>query len=270
MKTFRTIEVSDPRFETGILKCITAKSDYLKGRGDVLVFHPSGALPQRSIPIVILLHGVYGSAWSWVGKGGVHLQAEELIEAGKLPPCIIAMPSDGLWGDGSGYVAHDGYDFEKWIAEDVPELLIQSIEEADEGSPFFISGLSMGGFGAMKIGAKYPERFRAFTGHSSITHLSQMKEFVEEDIQSFLSLPDAEKDLMAGFKKHQSTLPFFRFDCGKDDPLLKANRKLHQHLKNTGIPHDYHEYYGGHEWPYWEEHIVESLLFFGERMTRKG
>lgn len=266
MKTFRTIEISDSRFESGNLKYITVKSGRLKGRGDVVVFQPEAWLPETAVPVVILLHGVYGSAWSWPLKSGVHLRTHDLIVKRKLPPCILAMPSDGLWGDGSGYVAHDGYDFDKWIAEDVPQLLMQTVKGVDEQSPFFITGLSMGGFGAMKIGAKYPERFLAFTGHSSITNLEQMKLFVEEDMESFTALPAKEKDVLTCLKAHQSTLPPFQFDCGNADPLLEANSTLHQQLKDAGIPHTYQEFTGGHEWPYWEKHILESLLFFGKRM----
>ncbi len=39
---------------------------------------------------------------------------------------ILAMPSDGLWGDGSGYLWYDGVDYENWIMEDVIEAVVQS------------------------------------------------------------------------------------------------------------------------------------------------
>src|SRR3546814_14097692 len=93
----------------------------------------------------------------------------KMIESGEIPPVVIAMPSDGLWGDGSGYLPHNGYDFEKWIAEDVPDVLAQSIPGAGTDAPLFISGLSMGGFGALRIGARYGHRFKGIsaTGRAS-------------------------------------------------------------------------------------------------------
>jgi hypothetical protein len=118
MASFRTIEISDPRFEAANLRFITVKSVPLKRRGDICVFVPP-AVADGDLPIVILLHGVYGSAWSWAHSGGVHLSAQEMIDTREIPPMIIAMPSDGLWGDGSAYLPHTGFDFEQWIVDDV-------------------------------------------------------------------------------------------------------------------------------------------------------
>src|ERR1700761_4160305 len=101
MSKFRTIEVSDPQFENDNLRLMTVKSANLKGRGDVCVYVPAETKATHTLPIVLLLHGVYGSAWSWPLRTGVHLLADKMIKAGELPPMIIAMPSDGLWGDGS-------------------------------------------------------------------------------------------------------------------------------------------------------------------------
>ena len=72
------------------------------------------------LPLVILLHGVYGSAWSWPLNGGAHLTVARLIEAEEIAPVALAMPSDGLWGDGSGYVPHADADYERWIVDEVP------------------------------------------------------------------------------------------------------------------------------------------------------
>src|SRR3546814_2950110 len=103
---FRTIEVSDPRFETDHLRFITVKTPNLKGRGDICVFSPPGISTGQPVPVILLLHGVYGSAWSWAYGAGVHLQAMKMIESGEIPPVVIAMPSDGLWGDGSRSEEH--------------------------------------------------------------------------------------------------------------------------------------------------------------------
>lgn len=85
-----------------------------------------------------------------VGLGaekGAHRTVVKLISEGKMSPMVLAMPSDGLWGDGSAYNAHDGYDFEKWIVEDVPVAVLENVPQVTSCSPQFISGLSMGGLG---------------------------------------------------------------------------------------------------------------------------
>ena len=103
---FRTFELSDPRFESEGLRHITVKSRALRGRGDMTLFVPRGAEQMLNLPLAILLHGVYGSHWAWTRSGGVHRTLTRLIDSGGITPIALVMPSDGLWGDGSGYVRH--------------------------------------------------------------------------------------------------------------------------------------------------------------------
>ncbi len=266
MKEFRTVEISDPRFENNHLRSITVKSEYLQGRGDICVFVPPGIDPGESYPVVILLHGVYGSAWSWSQQAGVHIRALEMIQQGELPAMIIAMPSDGLWGDGSAYLPHNNRDFERWIAEDVPEILQQYIGGITTNSPFFIGGLSMGGFGSLRIGIKYWNTFRAVSGHSSITNLQQMNLFVEEDVENYRQSDKADEDIFQTVICYHEHLPPIYFDCGDADQLIDYNRELHNKLKKENIKHVYKEFPGGHEWAYWGKYIKESLLFFASHL----
>lgn len=259
---FRTIELSDPRFETGNLRFITVKTPNLKGRGDICVFVPP-LDTVSDLPLVILLHGVYGSAWAWSQKTGIHLSAWQMIKKGDLPPMVIAMPSDGLWGDGSGYVPHNGCNFEKWIVEDVPLAVMENIPSVGEKSPAFISGLSMGGFGALRLGVKYKEKFKAISAHSSITDLEQMSLFVEEPLDGYLQEDKKENSVWALIQNDPTNLPKLRFDCGTEDLLLEYNRKLHQQLRHHRIDHIYEEFRGEHQWDYWEEHLKDTLSFFG-------
>jgi len=261
MAAFRTIEVSDAMFESDNLRFITVKSSYLKGRGDIVVFMPPGNFKGQELPAVILLHGVYGSAWAWAYKAGVHLQTMQMINAGELPPMMLVMPSDGLWGDGSAYLPHNGYDFEKWITEDVVHV-IEYLTETDKVPSLFIAGLSMGGFGALRIGTKYHQQFKGAAAHSAITNLEQMKLFVEEELSHYYQHDKSEEDVFETCKKYVGKISPIRFDCGKDDLLIDYNRRLHIQMQAYGIPHIYEEYEGGHEWGYWKKHIGRSLKFF--------
>src|SRR3546814_9304706 len=100
---------------------MTVKSAALVSRAYSSLFWPDCVAGLADVPIVILLHGVYGSHWAWALKGGAHLTAQRLIDEDTIPPLVLAMPSDGLWGDGSGYVPHRTRDFERWIVEEVPD-----------------------------------------------------------------------------------------------------------------------------------------------------
>src|SRR3954449_2231152 len=120
---FRTIELSDPRFEAEGLRWVTVKSPALQQRADITLFVPEEASSLHGVPIAILLHGVYGSHWAWALKGGAHKTALALIKSRKIRPLVLAMPSDGLSGDGSGYVEHTRDDYETWIMEDVVDCV---------------------------------------------------------------------------------------------------------------------------------------------------
>ena len=245
------------------LDFITVKSNALKKRADISVFKPSNL--KEGTPLVILLHGVFGSHWAWAMKGEAHISAQKLIDSGQIKPMILAMPSDGLYADGSGYVPHKTADYEAWIVEDVIQVMKEQYTQITEKSPIFIAGLSMGGFGALRLGAKFPHIFKAFSGLSSITHFNQIREFVSDfkKLQADATIHDGVIDW---FIKNKNILPPFRFDCGSDDILIKYNRKLHEELKTNAIPHIYQEFSGGHTWEYWKEHLAETLLFFNRHL----
>ena len=104
------------------------------------------------------------------------------------------------------------------------------------------------------------------SGLSSITSLPQVRLFVQESLKNYMQQDIVNEDLLATFKQYRNQLPPMRFDCGKDDMLLKYNRDLHQKMEKEGMPHIYEEYPGGHEWTYWAEHIITSLKFFAEQL----
>ncbi|MGB5263418.1 MAG: alpha/beta hydrolase-fold protein [Lutimonas sp.] len=261
MGKFRTTELSNPEFESNNLRFITVKTPNLKGRGDICVFVPP-LKDLKDIPIVTLLHGVYGSSWIWAHKAGVHFTALKLMDQGLIKPMVLAMPSDGLWGDGSAYLPHNEKDFENWIVEDVVNAVIENIECVSEKSDLFITGLSMGGYGALRLGAKYPHKYKAFSGHSSITNKNQMHLFVEEDEDNYSQFNKNDEDVFQLMLLNKSKLTPFRFDCGKNDLLIEYNRTLHKRLTDNNISHIYDEFEGIHEWSYWQEHIIDTLLFF--------
>jgi putative tributyrin esterase len=266
MSRFKTLEISNPAFENNNLRFITVKTPNLKGRGDICVYVPPATKITDTLPIVILLHGAYGGALSWPYSSGIHLKMNELTQKGELPPMIVAMPSDGMWGDGSAYLPLNGYNFEKWIAEDVPDALYESIRGAKKESPLFISGISMGGYGALRIGAKYGYKFKAISAHSAITSLPQIKFFVEESLKHYAQDVVIDEDVFQTFVHYRSQLPPVYFDCGTGDLLINYNRTLHKKLDKEGILHHYEENSGGHEWSYWSKHILNSFIFFAANL----
>ncbi|MGB7161503.1 MAG: alpha/beta hydrolase-fold protein [Tepidisphaeraceae bacterium] len=263
MSRFHTIEISDPRFEHEGLREVTFKSPSLRGRADVTLWLPPGAESASDLPLAILLHGVYGSHWAWTRSGGAHRTAADLVARGEIPPMALAMPSDGLVFDGSGYLTIGERDVERYVVDEVRACVGEVVKSVTARSPVFIAGLSMGGFGALRLGAKYPDRFAAIAGHSSITNFAQMAKFVEEPHEAYGPPAEQEQSVLHWMLAHRDRLPPIRFDCGTEDPLIEENRRLHRELATHEIPHTYEEFPGGHEWLYWETHVADTLRFFG-------
>ena len=260
MSQFKTIEVADEKFKPDLLTFMTVKSKHLKGRGDIVFYIPE--TDEENLPLVILLHGVYGSSWSWAFSGGAHFVAEDLIQNHGMRPFIIAMPSDGLSGDGTAYLKHDSVDYEKWIIEDVPKAAGELTEKFSQKSDFYLAGLSMGGFGTLRLGAKYPNLFKALSSHSAPESLASLQPFVEESFAKIVNLNDPQYSPLYWLKKNKKLLPRLRIDCGIDDELIEDNRKLSSELLKDGIAHVYEEFPGGHSWEYWHEHIKDTFKFF--------
>ena len=151
---------------------ITVASRALGRRADICYWAPPIGTGTPPLPVVLLLHGSCASAWSWPLNGGAHLTAGRLIEAEEIAPVALVMPSDGLWGLGSGYVPHADADYERFIVEEVPAAAALADDRVTGSSPLTIAGLSMGGFGALRLGAKYPDRFRGISAHSAVTTLA--------------------------------------------------------------------------------------------------
>jgi putative tributyrin esterase len=257
------LEVSDPAYETGWLRQVTVKTEHLYGRADLSLLVPP-ELGKEPLPIIILLHGVYGSHWAWISKGGAQRTFQHMITSGEIPPCILAMPSDGLWGDGSGFLRHQQRDYGAWIARDVPAVVRKLYPQA-EGGPLCLAGLSMGGFGALWLGALYGRSiFSAVSGFSTVPSLPELWNFTKEKASGWKLGDGADINLRELMKMRHDALPAIRFDCGTEDSLLAANRELSLGLKRLGVGHVYEEYAGGHNWEYWQARLPAALSFLLE------
>ena len=260
ISAFRTVEMSDPAFEHDGLRMVTVKSRALGRRGDVSVWAPQS---QEIGTLLILLHGVYGSHWAWSLHGGAHRTAQQMLAAGEIAPLVIAMPSDGLVADGSAYLTHPhAEDVERWIVDEVPAIARLAAPALRADARIAIAGLSMGGYGALRLGAKYAGRFSCISAHSAITCIEELQGFVEEPLRRYLDCAPLE-ELSAAYWlcRNRQSLPRMRFDCGVDDPLIEGNRALHRTLEAEAIPHVYEEFAGGHEWSYWQQHVASTLRF---------
>ncbi|EIK45866.1 putative esterase [Cellvibrio sp. BR] len=257
------IEQSNPEYLAEHFQLLTVQSSHLNRRCDISVFnaHPDG----KDLPIVILLHGVYGNHWVWSGLGGVHKAYSDEYAKGGLSQMILVMPSDGGFYGGSAYLPlANGENYEKWIVEDVITAVIKCNPSASPASNVYIAGLSMGGYGALRLGAKYPTIFKGISAHSSITDIREMALFVNDELSIYDCENPQESELLYWIKRHKNSLPPIRFDCGIDDQLYQGNLNFNKNIQGIGNIAELETLPGKHEWDYWHNNVKRSFIFFNK------
>lgn len=140
-----------------------------------------------------------------------------------------------------------------------------------------VAGLSMGGYGAVKVALTRPDLFgycASFSGVLDVVNMWEPSLWREGrfifgcDLTGFSDLAGTKHDLFAlATRMKDSNIPFpeLYLWCGESDSLLGNNRKFHEHLLSLGVEHTYAESPGNHSWPYWDEQIQKTLrLFLGK------
>lgn len=210
-------------------------------------------LPETGIgpfPVVIQLHGLGDDSRSWLDQSNLARYVSPL-------PLIVVLPG----GETSGYVnwKESGrlhrQAFEDLIVRDIPNHLRRHFDVSS--SHWGIGGLSMGGYGAMRLGLKYPEMFGSIWAHSSAFELDH---YLDQDLVDPENIADAHIQLHARkMLESGPPRPVISFDCGVDDELIESNRDHHSFMDRIGLEHTYTEHPGGHTWAYWDEHVREAF-----------
>lgn len=206
---------------------------------------------------MILMHGLSDDYTIWQRRTSI-----ERYIADK--PIVVVMP-DG--GRGFYVDAKQGYQYLQAIAYELPEVIQHHFNIDGE---WCTAGLSMGGYGALRVALERPEMFRSAVSHSGAvmvgryypTEADRGKEARNDEFLAIFGdcKPGEPNDLVTLAEKAKP-LPAIRFDCGTEDFLLESNRKFTEELRERNIPHEYEEFPGDHNWEYWDQHIVEAIDF---------
>ena len=203
---------------------------------------------EGPFPVLMQLHGLSDDADAW-------LQRSNLVRHVAGLPLVVVLPDGGTsgylnWKD-SGRLHKNRY--EDLLMRDIPAHLARNFNVAD--GPWAIGGLSMGGYGAMRLGLKFPDRFSSIYAHSSAFHIHEMLDLNLVET----AIADADVFHHADALASRGDGPTISFDCGVDDKLIDVNRQFHEHLQGLNITHHYAEFPGDHDWDYWDEHVIEAL-----------
>jgi putative tributyrin esterase len=195
-------------------------------------------------PVVYQLHGGNQNHTAW-------LHASKLLHYAHDLPLIVILPdgAQSRWANGGPPFTA----YEDFLIEELSQHVRHTFP-ATSGK-WAIGGNSMGGFGAVRLGLKYPQRFCSIWSHSGgfpsadtlAAHWYWAGNPTDLDCYALVDQMD------------RRTMPLLSFDCGTDDHLIEDNRRFHTFLEGRGIAHTYQEHSGGHTWEYWDAHVQEAL-----------
>ncbi len=209
---------------------------------------------------VYLLHGHTGWYGNWI------LRVPELKEYADEFNTLIVCPD----GDKASWYFDSHVNtkmrYETHVSVEVPNFIDSAYRTIADKNHRAITGLSMGGHGALYIAWKHANTFAAAGSMSGGVDLSASKNKYDliKVLGDTLQYPEIWRNssvLTLVQTKPSDSLALI-IDDGINDIFIEGNRKLHQKLLILKIPHEYIERPGAHNWEYWKYAIHFQLLFF--------
>ncbi|MCG3180541.1 MAG: Endo-1,4-beta-xylanase Z [Phycisphaerae bacterium] len=253
----------------------------LDRRCNVFLYTPPGVGPGSpklaTLPVLYLLHGMWGSEIDWPFKGDAHNVLDREIAAGRVQPMIVAMPHDGLTDEGTFYVDWHGgrrERFERYMTGDLIRFVETELTGRRRGrSRRMIGGLSMGGFGALVLSLRNPRLYCAAGSLSgAVRPIGRPKRrslgdaiFGPLDRDPASHRRQRDPGVLVDSLQRTRGLGLY-LDCGRSDFLIAMNRKFDRQLTRLGIQHVYREYDGDHNWPCWHKRLPHLLRFLSGRL----
>lgn len=229
-----------------------------------------------AFPVMYLLHGAYGHFSDWLkntpNKKLVHNLADQYN-------MIIVMPEGETFSFYIDSPVNKESQFETFITQEVIQKVDKTYKTIANKSGRVITGLSMGGHGALYLSARHPELFCAAGSMSGAVDMSTMlnrdssaqivklMQPVFGDKSGNTELYEQNSVLRMADKIKANKLPLI-IDCGVDDFLIEPNRELHRRLVYNKVDHDYTERPGAHTWDYWENSLPYHALFFNKILAK--
>lgn len=222
------------------------------------------ASKEMRYPVIYLLHGLTGHFNNWA-------ELTKLSDYAENYDYIIVMPegNDGWYTD-SVSVSNDKY--ESYIVKELIPEIDKKYRTKAERKNRSIAGLSMGGYGSVKFGLKYPEMFTlvgSFSGALGVTELTDKNAaaWVSKSVMSVYGEAESEtrkaNDIFKMIREikpeNVKNLPFIYQSCGTEDFLIQNNRDFVVLMAANKIPHEYRELPGVHDWKFWDDQVQEFL-----------
>jgi putative tributyrin esterase len=277
------------------IDCSALNSRILKQAVRYCVYLPAGydasasQRPARRYPVLYFLHGLGDNEQTLFNSGGWTL-LDDLRHQHKMGDFLIAAPE----GRRSFYInsADGSVRYSDFFLQEFLPYIERAYRIRPGRAGRAVSGVSMGGYGALRFAFAHPELFSAVSAQSAalITESPQQLDAAAQSgspLGGVLGGPFG-KPIDAAHWNNNSPFVLAKrnrlglrklaiyFNCGQDDNygFEKGAALLHDQLQKEGVKHDYRAYPGDHSLTYFLSHFAEVMEFhsraFGLLPQEKG
>ncbi|QIP12110.1 esterase family protein [Spirosoma aureum] len=232
-----------------------------------VIMTPDTYTNDKELPVLYLLHGYGGNYSDWVKK------ASAIRNAADLHQMIIVCPDGNI---GSWYYdspADPSFRYETYVASELVAWVDSHYKTIKDRSGRAITGLSMGGHGALYLAFRHQTAFGAagsMSGGVDIRPFPNNWDMAKR-LGTYAQFPERWEQNTVINLLHLLTPGALSLiiDCGSEDFFFRVNNNLHEKLLERNIAHDYITRPGGHNWAYWNNAVNYQLLFMRQYFDRQ-
>lgn len=246
---------------------VATYSNAMKKNIKAVVITPDSYAKGKRYPVVYLLHGYSGNYADWITK------APAIRTAADAYQFIIVCPDGGFSSWYFDSPVEDSTKYETYIAGELVHWVDSAYNTIRNRTGRAITGLSMGGHGALYLAFHHQDVFGAagsMSGGVDIRPFPKNWDMAKR-LGPYATHPEHwEKNTVINmlYLLTPDSLALL-IDCGTDDFFFKVNQRLHEQLIERNIPHDFIARPGAHNWPYWQNAVAYQFLFLHNYFTAK-
>jgi S-formylglutathione hydrolase FrmB len=220
----------------------------------------AGAQRPGLPPVLYLLHGLSDDDTIWLRRTSIERYVAPLGIAVVMPQVHRSFYMDEAIGGR----------YWTFVADELPELVSSFFRVSSDRADTFVAGLSMGGYGALKLALRHPQRFAAAASLSGAVDVGRLRTsgLRAEDPKLFLrvfgdqSIAGTPDDLwwLISNPGGAETPPLW-IGCGTEDLLFADNQRFVDACTSAGIPLTTSFVPGEHEWGLWDSQIEQVLAW---------
>jgi S-formylglutathione hydrolase FrmB len=264
------------------IDCSALNSHILKRAVRYCVYLPAGydagatQHPARRYPVLYFLHGLGDNEQTLFNSGGWTL-LDDLRRQQKMGDFLIVAPE----GRRSFYInSADGSErYSDFFLQEFLPYIEHGYRVRHGRSGRAISGISMGGYGALRFAFAHPELFSAVSAQSPAL-ITESPQELDAAAQAGAPLGGVlgavfgrpinpshwnDNNPLVLAKRNAVALQRLAiyFNCGQDDNygFEKGAARLHDELQKEGVKHEYRAYPGDHSFTYFLSHFAEVMEF---------